>query len=351
VDRQPLQEPRPTENPVGGQLSRAAQRELHEYGAARLGDSEATESAVRYELAGLRRLLRRSMSEGGPGTLAALVGEPELLGRLLREPGPDAAGRMTLTWTAVREYIRQREPLTAVATIESIEELLNPRLVRGWYLAERVPGGHGHRTMGRRTILEAIDLLALCEKATASAARIYSVRDRALLSMAAWTGLRWGEIVSLRWEQVTWEAEPEGRLFTAVVKVYRRGRRLEIPVHANAATDLARLLRISTGGRDRPAEGPVFPSPDPVRTHLTVREAQNILQRAAQAAGFPGLTLHDLKAAFADHLLTNYSLTEFELTNVLGYGEHKNVRDLLKHHRSWRLNEKADKQRKGGDND
>jgi integrase len=350
MNRRHPQKPQPAEPPVEGQLSRAAQRELHEYAAARLQDREVSQSAVEEELRVLRRLLRRSMSEGGPGTIAALVGQPELLGRLLREPGLETSSRMALTWTAVSEYIRQREPLTAAATIESIEQLLIPRPVRGWYLAERVPGGHVRVTEGRRTILEAIDLLALCEKATTSAARIYSVRDRALVSTGAWTGLRWGEIVGLRWEQVTWEREPEGRLFTAVVEVYRRGRRLEIPVHANGATDLARLLRISAGGGDLPAEGPVFPSPDPNRTHLTVREAQNILNRAANAAGFPGLALHDLKAAFADHLLANYSLTEFELTNVLGYGEHKQVRELLKHHKSWRLNEKADKQKKGGDN-
>jgi integrase len=333
-------------------FSREAEREIHLYAVRLLEDADVSVATVDNRIRRLRRLLRASVRSGGPDTLMALSRLPERVAGLLTEAGWVPTSQTAEMWDAYSDFIKRSiDQAEAECRIDEIGRLLLPRVERRWYLSDRVPGGHTTPTEGRRQLLFAVDLLAIREAAGRRKAGDHGVRDRALAGLCCWSGLRWEEIVSLSWEEITWERHPEGKLFPVAVSCSRRGEQLELPVHANAAPDLAELYRRTRRSLDRVPEGPVFRQLRFPGDRLSVREAQDILTRAGVEAGCGRVSLVDLRAAFAFHLMTTHDVTILELTTILGYGKHKQSRTLVRHHQAWKLNQSVDAAEFGGSHD
>ena len=329
-------------------LSRPARIELVRHELRLLEDDMTSYSSITDQIKHLRWLYGAARRSEGPETLAALSADPVRAAGLLTEPGQRATlSQLSTVWKAFAAFIRSEvDPATATARIAAIDRLLLPRRTMGWFQVERVPGGQHLHTEGHRVLLFAVDLLKLRESAAGSDGQ--GLRDRALVGLCCGSGLRWAEIVSLRWEQLTWDGVPSGKLFPLAVSCNRREKELSLPVHVNAVADLAELYRrVERSVQGRP-QGPVFCESHYPHLQLGVREGQKILARALRRAGLPSAGLQDLKAAFADHLSATHGITDLELTEILGYGEHKHVRQLLRHHKAVRLNAQVDAAEGGG---
>jgi len=238
-------------------------------------------------------------------------------------------------------------PAEAERRITEIEALLRSRKTNGWYQPERVPGGFHARSEGNRNLLFWMDLLAIRERAGQNKHGQQLLRDRTIAGLCIGSPLRWRELISLQWNQIQFEQRPEGKLFSAWIQTSRRGKDLLLPVHYATAANLADLHRLFRRSQDREPEGFVIRQLRTPYDQLSTREAQDILAQAAAASDNQGATLTDLKAALADHLISTHGFNELELTTLFGYGEHKHIRKLLRHHKAWRLNRQVDEAMKG----
>ena len=116
------------------------------------------------------------------------------------------------------------------------------------------------------------------------------VRDRLLLEVAYFGGLRVSEFVSLTWAQVTAQF--------ALVGKGNKERQVLIP-----ATIAARLFA-SRG--DAPATAPVFQSVRRPGNALTERAVNFIVKEAAERAGVnPAASIHWLRHAHVSHAIDN----------------------------------------------
>ena len=147
------------------------------------------------------------------------------------------------------------------------------------------------------------------------------------------------EIVSLCWEDLTYEAETEGKLFPVWAKTGRRRKTLLLPIHKHAGRLLIDRCQQSARRRRRAPTGPIFigPTGEP----LTYQWVNRVFRQIAASAGFKRIFRYDLLAAYADHLMATDGLTELDLVDVLGLTRHDQVRRLLEIHRSWRFSQKA----------
>lgn len=328
------------------ELAREALREVYVFAVGRLSDPTDQEPAWRVEdeVSRLKHIVRKSLEAGGPGTLLELSQSPEVAACLFTEPGRLHRWDVSKLWQTYRDFVEAmvRPEEETDKRLRAIEDRLLPRQTRGWHQVERVGGGHRYGAGRDSRLLFAVDLVAICSKAAAGRRGEAALRDEALVRLCCWSGLRFSEIAFLRWQQLEWEQEPDGKLFPVWVRCRRRKLELRLPVHFNALPILRRLYALAQQSTDRTPQGSVFRTLRQPYRRLSLREAREILERALERADFAGASILDLRAAFADHLNTKYGVTRLELTEILGYGEHKHVRHLLEGHHSWYLNQKAD---------
>jgi integrase len=126
-------------------------------------------------------------------------------------------------------------------------------------------------------------------------------QDGVLFLTAAFTGLRMGELLALRWEDVDFEAEAirvrhswtAGREGTP-----KSGRGRAVPMMDDVAQALARL-----GQRERwtGEQGLVFC--DPIGRHLGYKSLSRRYKEALAAAGLRQLRFHDLRHTFGTHAI------------------------------------------------
>jgi integrase len=327
------------------ELGREALRQIYVFAVTCLSDPANPDPAYRTEeqVSQLKHVNRKSLEVGGPDTLLELSQSPEVAARLFTEPEPSPYGKVSRRWQTYRRFIETmvRPEEEAATRLRAIEDRLLPRQTRGWHQVERVGGGH--RFAGRdRRLLFAVDLVAICSRAAEDMQGEAAVRAEALVSLCCWSGLRLGEMHFLEWAHLEWEQKPEGKLFPLWVRCRRRSLELHLPVHARGAAALRKLYSLAQRSSDRMPQGPVFRTLRRPYRRLSMRKEREILDEALEQAGFAGASALDLRAALADHLNTYHEVTRLELTEILGYGEHKHVRHLLEGHRSWRLNQKVD---------
>lgn len=124
-----------------------------------------------------------------------------------------------------------------------------------------------------------------------------------LVALAVNTGMRRGELLALRWQDVDLERR------TIFVRESKNGEQREIPLAASLVEGLRRLRGT------RPAEWPVFSHADgrPLRTVATSWAA------ACREAGVPGLHLHDLRHTFASRMLTGGFADVATLQDLMGH--------------------------------
>lgn len=126
-------------------------------------------------------------------------------------------------------------------------------------------------------------------------------QDGILYLTAAFTGLRMGELLALRWEDVDFEAEAirvrhswtAGREGTP-----KSGRGRAVPMMDDVAQALARL-----GQRERWTGEQDLVFCDPIGRHLGYKSLSRRYKEALAAAGLRQLRFHDLRHTFGTHAI------------------------------------------------
>src|SRR5215831_11013132 len=121
-------------------------------------------------------------------------------------------------------------------------------------------------------------------------------RDRLMLEVAYFGGLRVSELVSLTWAQVIRRDSGEAQL--ALVGKGSKERQVLIPA--------AIAARLFASRGDAPATAPVFQSVRRPGSPLTERAVNFIVKEAAERAGInPAASIHWLRHAHASHAIDN----------------------------------------------
>ena len=341
---------RPTTPPARNpETPAAAASEIYRFAADRVLQLEGHEHEVvrlSKEMTHLRAFARRVSELGGPPSLLAATEDPVIAATALRRPGTSqttaASWLMTLR-LFLGNALGEEEGSRRMA---AIEEMMIPRRPKGWDQTNRIPGGRKSQGALDRRVLSMVDLLAIIEKARLGKRGERAVRDHAFVAILCSSGLRMKEVTALCWEDIEWEEVSGGKIFPIWASCRRRGRDLSLPIYKVARGPLKTLHGLTSSADDRTPNGPVFRSIRAPHDQLGYRELRLIVESALRDAGFDGLALTEVRAAFAHHLLTRKGVTEIELTHVLGYGEHKHVRWLLEAHRAMDLNRKASVRKK-----
>ena len=185
--------------------------------------------------------------------------------------------RFGITENVARATLKRREPTAGVLDFYEPEEVAA--------LARAAREGH-HRDARRPAVSEE----------EARERRLADEQDAALYTVAAFTGLRLGELRALRWRQVSFE---RGALTVAAamsggqVEAPKWGKARTVPLATPAAAELARL---ADRGRFVDHEDLVFCGPlgDPLDDSAIRRR----LRRTQKAAGLRPLRFHDLRHSF-----------------------------------------------------
>jgi len=186
-------------------------------------------------------------------------------------------GRFGMSENVARATAKRREPTAGVLDFYEPEEVAA--------LARAAREGR-HRDPRRPAVSEE----ELRERGLADE------RDAALYTVAAFTGLRLGELRALRWRQVSFE---RGTLTVAAalsagqVESPKWGKARTIPLATPAAAELARL---ADRGRFVDNEDLVFCGP--LGVALDDSAIRRRLRRAQKAAGLRPLRFHDLRHSF-----------------------------------------------------
>jgi len=127
--------------------------------------------------------------------------------------------------------------------------------------------------------------------------------DSALYLTAAFTGLRLGELLALRWEDVDFEADAirVRRNYTAGREgTPKSGRDRAVPMMEEVAQALARL-----GQRERFTGDQDLIFCDEVGRHLAYKSLSQRYKAALKEAGLRELRFHDLRHTFGTHAIRN----------------------------------------------
>jgi integrase len=154
-------------------------------------------------------------------------------------------------------------------------------------------------------------------------------RDRALVALQCFSGLRPEEIVGLRWEDLATELTPDG-YYGLTASVERNGRRVRLPLPGPAAVAVEALAD-AMGGTIKSLSGPVIRVRGRTVRALSYRAARAILQQACRRAGLRSIESIQLRAACA-HWLRSQGLSDHEVAVVMGLTRVRSVDRLLRRH-------------------
>ena len=305
-------------------------RLIADFRHARLGQGAHPQS-VRREVSQLRSVVREAGAVGHAVTLRTLFADLDLIARVLREPQVPiarATGRVRLL--AVQRFIqlmgrtRGRDPATDLATLEA---LLPARRAIGWHTTGTLVAGAPGRRRRRGPTLDAGDLRRLVD-AAGSGPTTQAARDRALVALHCFSGLRPEEIVRLRWEHLSTERTVSGHFcLTAIVE--RRGRQVDLLLPTPASDALAALA--ADAQQSGSLSGPIFCTCGSSDRPLSYRATRDVVQNACRRAGLPAVESTALRSACA-HWLRSLGLSDHEVSVVLGLSRVRSLDRLLQRH-------------------
>jgi integrase len=209
-----------------------------------------------------------------------------------------------------------------------LDSLLPTHSRRDWHSAGTIVAGTRARRRPLGPTLAPADLERIVTAVTARVAP-RARRDRVLVALHCYSGLRPDELFGLRWSQVMVDTE-HGMLS---IQLRRRGRWLCLPVVGRAAGLLLAWRRTALGGASPSGEQHVLPRSEHGDQPLTSRAVREIVRRACERAGFPLATATDLRAAFACWVRT-HGLSDHETAAVLGLQQVRSLDRLLARHRA-----------------
>jgi len=314
-----------------GSLDADSEQLLRAFGNHRLAQGAHPRSAAR-EVSQLRAVVREADMGGQPMTLRAMLTDSALIARVLCEPSAMIArstGRTRLL--AVQRCIQiigrslGRDPATDLATLDTH---LPARRSSGWHRTGTLVAGTAGRRRRPSPTLDATDLRRIVD-AAGTGSGTHASRDRALVALHCFSGLRPEEIVRLRWEDLSTELTVSGHVgLTATVE--RSGRRVSLLL-PGPASDMVKSLAGAAGGAIETWSGPVFSARGAPSRPLSYRAARDVLQDACRRAGLPTMDSTALRSACA-HWLRSQGLSDHEVAAVLGLARVRSVDRLLQHH-------------------
>ncbi len=304
---------------------------LEAFRRVRLLEGAHTRSADR-EVSQVRAIAREAGTVGAPTPLAELFGDLSRVAQVLLEPKRPIArstGRTRLL--AAQRFIRIVGPAMGrdtAADLATLDALLPSSAARGWHVAGTVVAGQPGR--GRRgPTLDAGDLDRIIEAAGEGSGVGLAPRDRALVALHCFSGLRPEEVVGLRWEDVGQEMTPSG-FWGLTATVRRRGGHVRLLIPGRAASALQALAADTDQGVDV-RSGPVFRARGRSERGLSYRSARMIVHTAFRRVGLPPVGSVDLRAAFAAWLRAQ-GLSDHEAADVLGLARVRSLDGLLRPH-------------------
>jgi integrase len=214
------------------------------------------------------------------------------------------------------------------ADLAALDALLPGRRSTGWHTSGAIIAGTPGRRRRRGPTIDATDLRRIVDAAGAEGGSL-ALRDRALVALHCFTGLRPEEVVRLRWEDLATELTANGH-YGLTVTVERNGRRGSLILPGPAA-DTIEVLARAMGGTIESLSGPVCCARGHPDRPLSYRAARDVLQQACRRAGLPGVEAASLRAACA-HWLRSQALSDHEVAAVLGLARVRSVDRLLRHH-------------------
>jgi integrase len=300
--------------------------------SARLAEG-ASAASVRREVSQLRALAREVGAPGRPAPLAALLKRPDLVAGALREPRePIGRGTGRSRLLAVQRFARIAGPRLGrdpAADLAVLDGLLPRKPSSGWHaVGVAVAGAAGRRRRPGPTLGPA-DLARIVEAAGAGSDRGRAVRDRALVALACYSGLRPEEIVAMRWEDLAVGPTPAG-YDGLTARVARGGRVLRLLL-VGPAREAVEAWAAACGGTLGALAGPVLPARGRPDAPLSYRAARDVLTDACARAGLPPATAAELRAGCAWWLRAQ-GLAEHEAMAVLGLARVRSVDRLLAPH-------------------
>ncbi|MDP8908632.1 MAG: hypothetical protein M3N47_05845, partial [Chloroflexota bacterium] len=187
-------------------------RLLATFRAARAAE-DAHPRPVAREVGQLRAFVREASMTHPGVTLRMLLADIELLARTLREPAAAisrSTGRARLL--AVQRGIRILGPSLGRdpgADLDVLDARLPARRSSGWHTTGMLVAGTAGRRRRRGPTLDAVDHHRLVDAAGETGGAC-ALRDRALVALHCFSGLRPEEIVRLRWEDLATELTVNG---------------------------------------------------------------------------------------------------------------------------------------------
>lgn len=168
----------------------------------------------------------------------------------------------------------------------------------------------------------------------------YRWRDRAMVQLGVYSGLRLGSVLALSVGDVFdgKRFHPRLRIARRMLKNRREG--LDLPFHPTAKFAIGRwLVILRRRGVKLNPHTPVFLSREGGGKALSRRRAQEIIQDAARKAGLPaGISTHSWRKTFAGKI---YELGGHNILLVSKALNHRQLSTSI-HYLSWKLYERAD---------
>lgn len=305
---------------------------LEQFRATRSQEGAGRRSLLR-ECSQLRSIARNTAHTGKPVTLSAMVTDLAGIARALREPATPisrATGRARLV--AVQRFLRVMGPLLGrdpEADLAELDALLPARQAYGWHDHGTLVAGNSARRRQRGPTLDASDLHRIVDTASEGTTSARSARDRALLAVQCFSGIRVEEAVALRWEDLGTDLAGAGYFgLTASVRRGDRLMRLPLPGPIGAALD---TLRDATERSGISVTGPIFRAVERSNRPLSYGGARKVLVAACRRAGLPPAGTAELRASCA-HWLRSQGLSEHDVATVLGLARVRSVDRLLSRH-------------------
>lgn len=315
-----------------GWLDAEAERLLECFASVRSGEGASRRSVLR-ECSQLRAIARACSTPGMPTTVAALLADlPGVARALLEPPAPIARATGRARLVAVQRFLRIMGPAVGhdpAADLATLDALLPARPALGWHSIGTLVAGEPSRRRLRGPALDAADLHRILDAAAAEKTSARAIRDRALMAVQCFSGLRVEEAITLCWEDVRTDLAGAGRFgLTATVQRGERSMRLLLPGPIGAAMEALRTEHERTGVA---ASGPVFRASGRSDRPLSYRGARKVLVTACSRAGLPAVGSAELRAGCA-HWLRSQGLSEHEVAVVLGLARVRSVDRLLSRH-------------------
>lgn len=315
-----------------GPLDAESECWLETFQANRMRDGAHPRSVAR-EVSQLRSLAREVSNYCCGGSITLLVIEPGLVARALLKPlNPvsQSTGRSRLI--AVQRFVHVISPLLghdSVRLVQMLDGLLPAQRSVGWHTLGIVVAGSTTRRRRRGPTLETGDLHALVSAAVNCSTCGHEHRDRALVALHCWSGLRPEEIVRLRWEDLKAGRTSTDELRYAAT-IIRAGQEITLPI-LDPAINALEPLAIGLGGWIGVLTGYVFRAGRGSERPLSYRAARDILRSACHHADLPTVEATQLRAAFA-YWLKSQGLSDHEVALVLGLKMVRSVDRLLTRH-------------------